>query len=185
MRQLIVTVIFVGLMCAAESLKIGEQAPTVVLQGKTGGLVGKAGAWRSESLKGKIHVLFYVDPDQKDINEHVADAIKKKGFPGEQFGSVAVINMSATLLPNFILDRILAKKQKAFSRTVYVRDIGRNLVHHWGLADDSYDVVLFDENGVVQLVSKGEMPVEAVDRLIELIASGVERLKTTAAADPQ
>lgn len=179
MKSLLAAAFTLGALCAAESLQTGSPPPKVVLESKTGGLVDGS-EWSSESLRGKMTLLFYVDPDKKDMNEHVGEAIRDKGFPSKHFRSVAVINMSATLMPNFVLNRVLAGKQQKYSRTIYVRDIGRNLVSAWGLRDDSYDIVLFDENGIVKLVNHGEMDQDTVEQMIGMISEGVGRLAAAA-----
>ena len=52
---------------AAQAIEIGEIPPKVELKEKLGGRVnGKP--WSSEELHGKVHLLFYVDPDEKDTN---------------------------------------------------------------------------------------------------------------------
>jgi len=163
-----------GLLSAAD-LVVGEKAPGVTLEGKAGGLIA-GGAWSSASLQGRMQVLFYVDPDEKDLNEHVGEAIQRESFPSDRFGSVAVINMDASAVPNFILNRIVAAKQKKFPRTVYVKDFGRTLVSAWGLADNSYDVVLFDEAGRVLFVNQGKVAEADVKKLVGLIREGVNRL---------
>jgi len=58
---------------AAQAIEIGEVPPKVELKEKLGGrLDGKP--WSSEELQGKVHVLFYVDPDEKDTNNPASDA---------------------------------------------------------------------------------------------------------------
>jgi predicted transcriptional regulator len=86
---------------------VGEAPPKVVLSGADGGQVNGE-AWSSGELIGKVHVMFYVDPDEKALNDHVSDALKKAAFPLDKFGSVAAINMKATWLPNSLIERSLA-----------------------------------------------------------------------------
>lgn len=173
--KLLALLVAMGGMLGAADLVVGEKAPEVTLQGTSGGLI-TGGSWASSSLCGRLHVVFYVDPDEKELNEHVGEAIQRESFPGERFGSVAVINMDASAIPNFILNRIVAAKQKKFPRTVYVKDFGKTLVSGWGLADNSYDVVLFDEAGRVLFVNHGKVSDADVQRLVGLIRAGVNRL---------
>ena len=76
--------IFVAAMIAllsTQALALPKNLPELTLKGEEGGRVdGKP--WSSKELTGKVHVLFYVDPDEKDLNEHVADRLKKEDFPG-------------------------------------------------------------------------------------------------------
>lgn len=179
MRIPAMLVLVVCALASAADLAVDQKAPEVRLEGKTGGLVG-GGAWTSAGLQGRMHVLFYVDPDEKDLNEHVGEAIQRENFPGDRFGSVAIINMDASAIPNFVLNRIVAGKQKKFPRTVYAKDLGKTLVTSWGLADNSYDVVVFDETGTVRFVNHGKVAAADVAKLVELIRAGVERLAPAA-----
>ena len=63
----------------AQAIELGEAPPKVVLKEKLGGrLDGKP--WSSEELQGKVHVLFYVDPDEKDTNNQVSEAWIRRNF---------------------------------------------------------------------------------------------------------
>ena len=56
-------------------LPIGEVPPTIALKGDLGGRVYGT-PWNSvELVSEKIIVLFYVDPEESDLNNHVSDAL--------------------------------------------------------------------------------------------------------------
>lgn len=158
--------LFPTLAVAAPTL--GEKPKTIVLDGKAGGKVS-GGSWSSDSLKGKVHVLFYVDPDAADLNNAASEAIKAQNFPREQFASVAVINMAATWLPNFAIDGKLKDKQKQYPDTIYVRDLKKALVKHWGLEDDTSDVVIFDKEGNIQFVHAGKLDETAIKKMLDTV----------------
>ena len=108
-------------------MPIGEVPPTIVLEGDLGGRVDGT-PWNSEELvSGKIIVLFYVDPDESDLNNHVSDALKAENFPLDKYGSVGVANMAATWLPNFAINIKLKSKQEKHKSTVYVKDLEKTL----------------------------------------------------------
>src|SRR5512136_1241994 len=87
---------------AADAIEMGEIPPKIELKEKLGGrLDGKP--WSSEELRGKVHVLFYVDPDEKDTNNDASDALDKEKFSGDKYQSVGIINMAASWLPNFVI----------------------------------------------------------------------------------
>ena len=69
-KVLSVFFMFLGYTMAIE---LGQVPPSVVIDGKNGGKVDGS-AWDSSMLKGKIHTLFYVDPDKRDLNNPLADA---------------------------------------------------------------------------------------------------------------
>jgi len=140
----------------------------VELKEKLGGrLDGKP--WSSEELRGKVHVLFYVDPDEKDTNNDASEALDKEKFPGEKFQSVGIINMAASWLPNFAISSSLKDKQKRYPRTTYVRDYKKVLVSAWKIADDSSNVLAFDKQGKLIFRKDGKLTTEDIQRLIKSI----------------
>jgi hypothetical protein len=155
---------------AVKSLPVmGEKPDEVTLAGDAGGLVEKDQQWSSSSLKGKLHLLVYVDPDESDANNALTKRLKKENFGPEILGSVAVINMAATWKPNFIIQKILQGKQEEYPTTTYVMDKDKVLVEQWQLKDDAYDVLLFDHNGKVIFRKDGVLNAEEIDQVVELI----------------
>jgi len=75
------------------ALEVGKPAPEITLSGDQGGRLDGT-AWSSSELKGKVHLLFYVDPDEKDLNNDFSDAIKAEALDRSRFASVAIINMA-------------------------------------------------------------------------------------------
>ena len=136
-----------GLYGQNNSVKIGQIPPLVALDGKKEGGLVKGGEWSSAALVGKVHTVFYVDPDEKKVNAHVEEALKKEKFPRDRYQSVAIINMRATWMPKFIISKLLKKKQERFTSTIFVKDRGKKLVREWSLPDNSYNVLLFDRQG--------------------------------------
>ena len=126
-------------------LPLGEVPPLIELSGDKGeGSMVKAGA---AANSGEGFVLFYADPDEADLNNDASEAIKAEDFDKQKYGSVAVINMAATWMPNFAIQMKLESKQKDYPDTTYVKDMEKILVEQWGLADDSNDVLIFDREG--------------------------------------
>jgi hypothetical protein len=153
---------------AAQALTLGETPPKVELKEKLGGrLDGKP--WSSDELQGKVHVLFYVDPDEKDTNNPASEALNKENFPTEKFQSFGIINMAATWLPNFAISSSLEEKQKRYPKTIYVRDYKKVLVNAWKIADDSSDVLAFDKKGNLIFHKDGKLNAEEIQKLIKAI----------------
>ena len=117
----VVAVVAAAAAGSAQGLVVGKKAPEIMLEGKNGGRVDGT-AWKSNELTGKVHALFYVDPDEQKINEHVEQALKKESFPLDRYNSVGVINMGATWIPNFLISKRLKAKQEEHSHTTYVKD---------------------------------------------------------------
>lgn len=125
--------------------------------------------WSSEELRGKVSVLFYVDPDFKDLNNDASEALKNKGYPREKFQSFAVINMAATWLPNFAISSALKDKQKRYPTTIYIRDYKKVLVQKWGLADDNSVVLAFDKEGRLLFRKDGKLTPEETETLLATV----------------
>ena len=151
-----------------QAIELGEVPPKIELKEKLGGrLDGKP--WSSEELRGKVHVLFYVDPDEKDTNNDASEALDREKFPGDRFQSVGIVNIAATRLPNFAISAALKDKQKRYPTTIYVRDYKKVLVNAWKIADDSSDVLAFDKNGRLIFRKDGKLTAEEIQKLIQVI----------------
>jgi YtfJ family uncharacterized protein len=153
---------------AAPAIEMGEIPLKVELKEKLGGRLDGT-PWSSEELRGKVYVLFYVDPDEKDTNNDASEALDKEKFPSDKFQSVGIINMAATWLPNFAISSSLKEKQKRYPRTTYVRDYKKVLVNAWKIADDSSNVLAFDKQGKLIFRKDGKLTKEEVQTLIKAI----------------
>jgi len=155
------------------ALSIGETPKEVSIQKDNGGLVKDGLEWNSSSIKDKIIVLFYVDPDEKDTNAHFNQILKDKKYNFEKFGSIAIINLAATWKPNFVIESILKSKQKEFTRTIYVKDKNSVLVNEWGLKDDSSEVLLFSKDSKLLFYNSGKMSNEDIKQILKLIDENI------------
>ncbi len=136
---------------------IGKPLPHLSLAGKEGHTVGGA-PFDSRDLRGKVTVLFYVDPDKKDLNEDFTEALKAKHFDRKNYRSVAIINMAATWMPNFVLNAALKSKQKTYPDTLYVKDFHKKGVKAWHLADDDANFLILSKEGKVLYACSGKIP---------------------------
>ena len=150
------------------AVEIGKTLPTVTLDEDNGGRV-TGEAWSSSELQGKVHLLFYVDPDEKDLNNELSDAVKAAELDRSKFASVAVINMAATWKPNFAINSALKSKQEKFPHTIYVKDMDKHVVAAWDVADDNSDIILFDQTGKVLFYNEGKVEGEQINEVIKLI----------------
>ena len=150
-------------------LPIGEIPPKVVLKDDLGGRLDGT-QWSSEELvSGKVIVLFYVDPDESELNNHVSDALKAENYPKEKYGSIGMANMAATWLPNFAINMKLKSKQEQYKSTVYVKDLEKSLVKKWGLSDDNSDVVVFGKDGRVLYSVDGKFTDAQVKEIVKVV----------------
>ncbi|HIQ47921.1 MAG TPA: transcriptional regulator [Sulfurovum sp.] len=163
--------VFLGflIVCvSAVAIEVGEVPSEVSIEGEEGGKLD-GNAWHSSMLKGKVYTLFYVDPDERDLNNAFADALKAKGFDRKKANSVAIINLAATWLPNVILETKLKEKQKKFPHTLYVKDKKKVLVKKWGLADNNSDILIFDQKGKLVYKKFGKMSAKDIKEAISII----------------
>ncbi len=159
---------FLVLVGSVVAVELGKVPSTIVLDGKYGGKTD-GGAWNSGMLKGKVHILFYVDPDERDLNEPLTKALKDRHFDRKKYASVAMINLAATWLPNAILESKLKAKQKEFPDTIYVKDKKKVLVNKWGLADDNSDILIFNKKGKLIYKKFGKLSDAEIKSTLTLI----------------
>ncbi|MDQ1334430.1 MAG: uncharacterized protein QG552_1380 [Thermodesulfobacteriota bacterium] len=176
MRCLLIVLCAVFLMTqpVGAELEMGQAPKQVDLKDDLGGrLDGQP--WSSKELKGKISVIFYVDPDEKDLNNKASDALQKEKFPVDQFQSYGIINMAATWLPNILISSALEEKQKRYPATIYVRDYDKVLVKAWGIADDNSDVLAFDKKGKLIFEKFGKLTESDIQKLIGVIRALLDK----------
>jgi uncharacterized protein len=153
---------------SAQALEMGKIPPKIELQEKLGGrLDGQP--WSSAELQGKVSVLFYVDPDEKDTNNDASEALDREKLPSDKYQSFGIINMAATWLPNFAISSALKDKQKRYPKTIYVRDYKKVLVKEWNIADDSSDVLAFDKKGALIFRKDGKLTAAEIQTLLKVI----------------
>lgn len=152
----------------AMAIELGKVPSVITISGENGAKIDGS-SWSSSMLKGKVHTLFYVDPDEKDLNNAFADALKAKNFNRKKFNSVAIVNLAATWLPNAIIESKLADKQKKFPDTIYVKDKNKVLVKQWNLADDNSDILIFDKKGKLIYKKFGKVSDSEIIKVIALI----------------
>ncbi len=156
------------LSLSLSALEVGQTLSNVVLDGDKGGRV-TGEAWSSTELTGKVHLIFYVDPDEKDLNNDLSDAVKAAELDRSRYASVAIINMAATWKPNFAINAALKSKQEKFPHTVYVKDMDKYGVQAWNVADDNSDIIVLDKEGAVLFYHEGKVEGDQINRVIEII----------------
>ena len=155
-------------------LELRQVPQGVNLEGKLGGRMDGA-AWHSGEMKGKVHVLFYVDPDLRDLNNDASEALKAESFPREKYQPLAVINVAASRLPKFLVKSSLKKKQKRYPDTIYVRDNKKIIVKAWEIDDENNNVLAFDKEGRLFFIKEGKLNPGEIKDLIELIYQHLEK----------
>ena len=155
------------------AIEIGKTPKQVLISEDDGGYVLDGSEWNSNTVKDKMYVMFYVDPDEKDINEHFSKALKAKKYNKKRFGSIAVVNLAATWKPNFIIESILKSKQEEYPNTIYVKDKNKVLVNAWDIEDDASNILLFNRDGVLLFYKSGAMTEEDMQKIYKLIEENI------------
>jgi predicted transcriptional regulator len=152
------------------AVTLGQKPQEITLSKEDGGMAKDGSAWSSNSLKENVFVMFYVDPDEKDLNEHYTKALKKfKKENNLHFQSIAIVNLAATWKPNFVIESLLKSKQEEFPDTIYVKDKNKVLVTKWDVGDDTSNIIIFDKNGVVVFYKSGKMEDEDIKKSFKII----------------
>jgi predicted transcriptional regulator len=159
---------------ATFALTVGEIPKDITLSGDNGARVDGT-AWQSTMLKDKVHVLFYVDPDKKEDNEAFIDALHEKSYDLNKYASIAIINLKATWLPNFAIEKKLKAKQEQFPNTTYVKDKTKYLVAEWNLEDDASNVLIFDKLGTLIYQHSGTIEASKMQEAFTLIEENLDK----------
>lgn len=159
---------------AFANLEMGKVPKVVTLQDNLGGRLDKT-PFSTEEFKGKVTILFYVDPDEKDLNNDASEALKAEDFPLDKCQSYGIINMAATWLPNFAISKSLKKKQKIYVDTIYVRDYKKTFVKEWGISDDTSDVLAFDKSGHLIFRKDGKLEQQDIQALIKAVKDHIDQ----------
>jgi predicted transcriptional regulator len=152
----------------------GSPLPTAGLSGEKGGKLDGT-AWDHHEFLGKVHLIFYVDPDERKQGEQLEERLEGEKFPGNDVHSSAVINMAATSMPNFMIGMTLSAKQKRYPHTTYAKDFSRQLVTSWGLADNAYNFIIINRKGQLAYLKTGQPTKDELSAIVskirELIAA--------------
>ncbi len=155
-------------------LEIGHVPEKVELKNDLGGRLDGT-SWSSEEFQGKVHILFYVDPDEKDLNNDASEALKRENFSLEKCQSWAIINMAATWLPNFAIASSLKEKQKVYPDTIYIKDYKKVLVKEWEISDNNSDILAFDKQGRLIFIKEGKLDPEDIENLIKVVRNHIDQ----------
>ena len=161
-------VFLTGSAAATGELKVGDRAPDFTLQDPT----GKTYTLEAPEFRGKVLSIFYVDPDESDMNEHVSEALKKaaddKILDRTYYKGFGITNLKATWKPNVIIKGIVKSKQEKYDTTILL-DYDFTILNLWGLQNDSSNLVVLDKERICRYLYKGKIPDTETARIIALI----------------
>ncbi|MBT5935630.1 YtfJ family protein [Sulfurimonas sp.] len=155
------------------ALTVGENPKQISISGENGGYVEDGTEWSSSSIKDKVYVMFYVDPDEKDTNSHYSKRLKEQAYDKNLYGSMAIVNLAATWKPNFIIEKLLKSKQEEFPDTIYVKDKNSVLVNEWEVENDASNILIFSKTGELLFYKSGKMGEEDIINSFDIIDSNL------------
>jgi uncharacterized protein len=169
MQRTILAVFFALVWCVpalASELKVGEKASNFSLRDSQ----GKIYTFDSVEFKGKVLSILYADPDKKDLNNHVEDALlKDQGLDrNKTYKGFGIANLKASKLPNFIIKSVIKNKQEKTGAIVLLDD-KYTILNLWGLKNHSSDFIVLDKNRICRYIYKGKLPPEEITKAINII----------------
>ena len=155
-------------VAGAAELKVGDKTPDFRLKDST----GKEYSLEDPRFTGKVLYIQYVDPDEKDTNNHVEDALKKErdsgGLDKTRYEGFGFANLKATNLPNFIIKALIKSKQEKTGAVVLL-DYDYTILNLWGLKNHSSEVVVLDKERICRYIHSGKLPPEELANMIQII----------------
>jgi uncharacterized protein len=167
----ILAAVMILLLCSvlnvfAAELKVGDKAPDFSLKDSK----GKAYSLASPEFLGKVMSIFYVDPDEKDLNAHVEDALLKD--PGLErnvrYKGLGITNLKASKKPNFLIKEVIKNKQEK-TGAVILLDYDFTILNLWGLKNDTSSLVILDKERICRYVYNGKLPSAEVAKVLKII----------------
>ena len=171
MKKVFFTVLLVLLWTVsgaiAGDLKVGDKASDWSFADADGNL------YTMQSWAGKVLLVNYNDPDEKDMNEHFTDAMKKAKDDGvlndESYKGIGIADCKASWKPDVLIKSFGASKAKKYN-TVILFDYDASLRNAWGLKEDSANAILLDKDGVCRAIVRGRVADDQVAVLVQLAA---------------
>jgi predicted transcriptional regulator len=152
----------------AAELKVGDKASDFKLKDST----GKEYSLDHPQFKGKVLYIAYIDPDEKDLNNHVEDALIKERDSGAldkaRYQSFGIVNLKASAMPNFLIKSAIKSKQEK-TGALALLDYDYTILNQWGMKNDSYDGVVLDKERICRYVYKGKLAPEELAKMIAII----------------
>ena len=164
--KMITASLFVSMMLHA--VNVGEVLPPVVLDKDNGG-DSKDNAWHSKNLQGKVHVLLYMDPDEREGVKSFTDTLNSKKYAKSKYSTVTIVNLAATWMPDSILQSKLSKKQKELQNTEFVFDKTKYFVKKWQMKDDASNVLVLDKDMKVLYQKSGTLSNKDEKKILAIV----------------
>jgi len=159
-------------MTIVQAVNVGDILPDITLDKSNGGNSAEQ-AWHSKSLKGKVHLLLYMDPDKRKETMSFINRLNLKKYDKKKYSTVAIVNLAATWIPDIVLEKLLAKKQRESNNTEFVFDKTKYLVKKWKLKDDASNVLVCDKNEKILYQKSGKLTSSDVRKIMNILSKNI------------
>lgn len=121
----------------------------------------------------KVVIVFYTDPDCKDVNDPMSAAIKDGGFK-DKIAGIGVVNCTDTWIPDVLIRQGALKKEKQFQGSVILLDPKHILKKSCDLGNcnnASIVIIIGRDNKVKysRTIKSEKESIEAIPEVIEVI----------------
>ena len=157
----------------AESKAPLDVFPPLTLKGDDGGLCGGK-EWKSSSLKDKVNLVIYVDPDKQDWVKPLVVKLDSINYSPDSLGVTFILNTEATIIPDFIIRNRVQDKAKTSPNITYVLDQEKVLVRKWNLVDNDINVLLMNASGKIIRKHNGKMTRKFINQFIKKIDESIK-----------
>ena len=172
----IVLIVVPFIFLSAESpISTTRILPRISLEGDNGSYAN-GDRWDSSMLQGKITMLVYFDPDERDKGKIFMPTLEafERDLDFSQFQILLIVNLKATWIPDLLIKAAIKSQATAYPRRNYVFDDNSVIVKRWGLDDDEYNTLVINEESRVIYSHSGKWKEGEISIMDLLIRSHVE-----------
>lgn len=118
----------------------------------------------------RVLTIFYTDADVADMNDPLADALKKRAIDRSKHEGIGVANLRDSFAPNFIIAAVVRDKIKKYDSTILL-DPDVKLARAWGLGpcNNTSVVVVVGQDKQIKYVRTGPVRGEEIAKVVSLI----------------
>ncbi len=158
---------------AQNKIAVGSLLQTVTL--KDGNDIDKKIPFIGE----KLVTVFYTDPDVKDVNDPLSNAIKERKYSATKYQGIGVGNCADTWIPNAAIRMKSREKEAQFKGSIILLDTDHILKKAWGFKEtnETAIVVIIGIDKKVKFVSYVKTPEESKAIINEVLKVMDEELK--------
>jgi len=129
----------------------------IILDGKDGSYADGR-RWDSSILQGKITLLVYFDPDERDKGEIFMPTLEafERDLDFSKFQTMLIVDLESTFIPGFLIKAAIRGQIKDHPKRNYIFDDKSVLVQNWGLVENEYSTLIINEKSKVIFYHTGK-----------------------------